>query len=176
MSKLTTKEKMDILSDMHIIVDTREQSWKHIEDFLDKAELPYTQRKLDVGDYSFVLPNYPELGLDERIVVERKGSLSEVAGNFTQGRERFKRMFERLEDDQKIHMVMETATWRKIFNGSYRTGFHPNAYKASLMTYCIRYNCPVWFAEKRESPEIIYKLLYYELSEYLNNYEKVLDK
>ena len=167
---------MDILSDMHIIVDTREQKWNHIKEYLDKNKIPYTQRKLDSGDYSFVLPNYPELDMDEKILIERKANLSEVAGNFTQGRARFERMFERIEDDQKIHLLMETSTWRKIFNGTYRSGFHPNAFKASLLSYSIRYECPVWFAEKKESPEILYKLMYYELNEYLNTLEITLDK
>lgn len=166
------KSEIDsILSDMHIIVDSRENKWYHIRDYFNKNKIPYTVEKLDVGDYSFILPNYPHLGLDKRFIVERKGSLSEVAGNFTSGRKRFTKMFERLDKDQKIHLVMETATWRKIFNGTYHSQFHPNSYKGSLLTYSIRYNCPVWFVEKKESPEIIYKLLHYELKEFLLNYK-----
>lgn len=169
MGSLTNKQKIDILEDMTIIVDTREQKWGHIEEYLDKQGISYKVEKLDVGDYSFELPSYPELQMDRKIIIERKGSLSEVAGNFTSGRKRFRRMFERLEQGQIIHLVMETATWRKIFNGTYHSSFHPNAYKASLLSYSIRYNCPVWFAEKKESPEIIYKLMYYELKEFIEN-------
>ena len=47
------------------------------------------------------------------------------------------------------------------------TVISPNSYKASIFTWNIRYNCPIWFCEKKESPEIIHKILHYEVSEYL---------
>jgi ERCC4-type nuclease len=160
---------MDILADMEIIVDSREQKWHHIKDYLDEQNIPYIVKKLEVGDYSFQLPNYPEVNMDNKIIVERKNSLSEIASNFTSGRERFTKEFERVQEGQKVHLVVETATWKKLFNGTYRSKFHPNSFKASLITWCIRYKLPVWFAEVKESPEIIYKLMYYELNEHLNN-------
>lgn len=160
---------MDILGDMVFIIDTREQKCNHIKEYLDSIKVPYKVEKLDSADYSFILPNYPELNMDKKILVERKNSLSELASNFTSGRRRFQNEFERLEKDQKIHLLVETATWKKLFNGTYRSSFNPNAYKGSLISYCIRYKCPVWFAEKKESPEIIYKLMYYELKEVLDN-------
>ena len=172
MKKFNKTEIDNILSDIHIIVDSRENKWYHIRDYFNKKKIPYTVEKLDVGDYSFVLPNYPQLDLDKKFIIERKGSLSELAGNFTKGRSRFKREFERLEDWQKIHMVVETATWRKLFNGTYHSKFHPNSYKASVFTWNIRYNCPIWFCEKKESPEIIHKILHYEVSEYLKGLVK----
>lgn len=168
---MNTKNKMDVLKDMTIIVDTREKSNKHILEYLKENHVPYIEEKLDSGDYSFVLPNYPELNMDKKILIERKGSLDEVAGNFTTGRKRFINEFERLHNDQKIHLVLERFTWRKLFNGTYRSKFHPNSYKASLFTWNIRYNCPIWTCERKESPEIIYKIMYYELKEYLNNLE-----
>lgn len=159
---------MKVLNSMTIIVDTREQKNQHILDYLEHNKIPYIVRKLDSGDYSFILPDYPELNMDERVLVERKGSLSELAGNFTSGRERFAREFERLKDNQKMHLVLETGTWKKIFNGTYRSSFHPNSYKASILTWSARYNIPFWFCEKRESPEIIHKILIYELNELLD--------
>lgn len=153
---------------MKIICDTREKKNKHILEYLKENKIPYKKEKLTSGDYSFILPNYPELNMDKQILIERKCSLSELAGNFTSGRTRFKNEFERLTENQKIHLVVEKATWRKLFNGTYYSKFHPNSYKASIFTWNIRYNCPVWFCETRESPEIIYKILYYELNEYLN--------
>lgn len=158
---------MDILKDMTIIVDSRERKNQHILDYFIAEKIPYRIEKLDVADYTCIFPNYPHLELDNKFVVEKKSSLSELAGNFTQNRARFVRQFERLLPHQKIHLVVETATWRKIFNGTYRSKFHPNSYKASLFTWNIRYNCPIWFCEKKESPEIIHKILHYEVSEYL---------
>ena len=165
MAKFSTGEKMKIFKDMVVVVDTRENKWQHIQKYFESKNIKYEIRKLDVGDYTFILPNYPELEMDNLVIIERKANLSELAGNFTKGRERFKNEFERLQPHQKIHMVLETFTWKKLFNGTYRSSFTPNSYKASLITYAVRYNCPCWFAEVSESPEIIYKIMYYELNE-----------
>ena len=168
-SKITELDRIKILNDMVIIVDTREQKWEHMKNYLLLEKIDFKVRKMDTGDYTCVFPNYPHLNLDEKILIEKKSSLSELAGNFTKDRKRFIREFERVGKDQKMHMVVETATWRKVFNGTYHSKFHPNSYKASLFTFGIRYNVPIWFCEKKESPEIIYKILYYEVYEYLKN-------
>ena len=152
---------------MKIIVDSREKKNQHILDYLTENKINHEIAKLDTGDYTCVFPNYPELKLDKKFKIERKSSLSELSANFTTHRARFVREFERLRPDQKMHMVVETATWRKIFNGTYHSKFHPNSYKASILTWNIRYNCPIWFCEKKESGEIIHKILHYEVNEYL---------
>ena len=99
---------------------------------------------MSVGDYTFILPNYPELDMDRKVIVERKGSLDELAGNFTKNRERFRREFERMEDGQVMHLVLENFTWRKLLAGSYRSKFNPKAYKASLITWSILYDFKAW--------------------------------
>lgn len=162
----TDRKISDILKDITVIVDTREQKNDHILDFLNENSIPYTKEKLDSGDYSFILPNYPEIGMDKQILIEKKNSLTEIAGNFTSGRDRFQREFERLTNE-KIHLVVEDATWKKVKNGSYRSQLPSKAMSASLLTWNIRYNCPVWFVGKDESPELIFRLMYYELFEEL---------
>ena len=166
MKKLTDNEISEIINNMVILVDTREQKNQHIINYLEQSVIPYEIMKLDTADYTFKLPNYKHLGLDNHFLVERKGSLDELAGNFTRDRERLTREFERI-GDRKIHMVLETFTWKKLLNGSYQSQLNPKSYMASIMTFCIRYNVPMWFAEKSESPIIIYGLLKYELMEYL---------
>lgn len=166
---MTNKQKMDILKDMVVVVDTRENQWYHIKEYLEEKKIPYIVEKLDVGDYSFILPNYPHLNMDKKIVIERKGSLDELAGNFTKGRERFAREFERLESDQSIHLVLENFTWRKLLAGSYRSKFSSEAYKKSLMAWSIKYGFKVWEVTKKDSGEIITGLLETELQIVLNN-------
>ena len=165
---LTDKQVSDIIHNMVILTDTREQKNQHILDFFDENEIPHKKEQLRTADYSFYLPDYPELGIDRKILVERKGSLNEIAGNFTKDRGRFVREFERVGDEH-IHLVMENATWKKILSGSYRSEFNPNAFMASLLTLDIRYNCPVWFCTTEESPILIYNILKYELREHLKN-------
>lgn len=60
---------------MTIIVDSREKKWKHIKEYFDEHKIKYRVEKLDVGDYTFELNNYPNLDLDNKFIIERKGSL-----------------------------------------------------------------------------------------------------
>lgn len=175
MIKMSDKEMSNILSDITIIVDTREQKNQHLIDYFKENNIKYTIQKLDTADYSFVLPNYPELMMDKKILVEKKNSLDEISGNFTKDRERFTREFERITDE-KIHLVIEEATWKKLNNHSYRSQLAPRSFMASLLTWNIRYNCPVWFVGKSESPALIYGIMYYELLEKLKEINKQVDK
>ena len=159
----TKKQIQDIIDDMVIIYDTREQKCGHILEYLDEIGVPYVRETVDVGDYTFRLPNYPELDLDSKFLVERKGSLDELAGNFTSGRDRFAKEFERMTNGQRMHLVLEDFTWRKCLNGSYRSNFHPNAFKSSLIAWSIKYNFKTWNVVKQDSGVIIYELLKKEL-------------
>jgi len=164
---MTDKEINNVLEDMVVISDTREQKNQHILQYFDENKIPYIVGKLNSADYTMYLPNYPHLNLDKQFLVERKGSLDELAGNFTKGRDRFIREFDRLEDGQSIHMVLENFTIKKLMNGNYRSKFPSKSYLASLMTWCIRYKCPVWTVTTDESPVVIYNVLKYELRERL---------
>lgn len=165
--KITNKDKMDIIQDMVIIVDSRENKWQHIQEYFDVKKIKYRVEKLDVGDYTFELPNYSELELDNLFLIERKGSLDELSGNFTKGRLRFQREFERMTEGQKIHLVLENFTWRKLLNGSYRSKFSSNAYKSSIIAWSIKYDYKVWNVVKEDSGEIIYEILKKELEHVL---------
>lgn len=164
--QITDKLISEILKDMTILVDTREQKNQHILDFFDKIGAKYRVEKLETADYTIVLPNYPEINIDRQILVEKKNSLDEIAGNFTKDRDRFTREFDRVTSE-KIHLVIEQATWKKLLKGSYRSKFPPKSFMASIMTFNVRYDCPVWFVGIEESPVVIYNILYYGLYEHL---------
>lgn len=157
-----------IIADMVVICDTRERKNDHILTYFKENDIPYVVEKLDTADYSFKLPNYPHLQLDGAILIEKKNSLDEIAGNFTRDRERFEREFERV-DGEHIHLVIEGATWKKLLNHGYRSQFPPKSFMASMLTWNIRYNCPIWFVGIEESPVLIHNLLKYELVEHLKN-------
>ena len=165
---MTDKEMADILKDITIVTDTREQKNSHILSFLDEHCVPHVTQKLDTADYSFILPHYPDLGFDKSVLIEKKNSLTEIAGNFTKDRERFKREFDRV-GDAHIHLVIEDATWRKVRNKSWRSEFSSAAMTASLLTWQIRYHCPIWFVGVDESPKLIYDIIKYEVFEKLKN-------
>lgn len=163
---LTDKVIGKIVDDMVVLVDTREQKNQHILDYLEANNIKYRLEKLDTADYSFVLPNYPLLNMDKQVLIEKKNSLEEISGNFTKGRDRFTREFERVTTEH-IHLLIEGATWKKLLNNSYRSQISPKAFTASMLTWNIRYKCPIWFVGKEESPELLYNILKYELMEHL---------
>lgn len=171
---ITDKQIQNIMADILVIVDTREQKNQHILDYMNMNGIKYKVEKLDTADYTLVLPSYPQIGVDKKFLVEKKNSLDEIAGNFTKDRERFRREFERVTDEH-IHLVVEQATWKKLLKGSYRSKFPPKSFLASLMTWNIRYNCPIWFAQVEESPIVIVNILKYELLEYLKENREVLN-
>ncbi len=169
--RMTDGEMTKILADITILIDTREQKNEHIISYLKENNIPYKLEKLETADYTFILPKYPQLGLDRKFIVEKKNSLDEIVGNFTKDRERFTREFERV-GDCKIHLVIENATWKRLLNGTYRSQMPAKSFMASLLTFSIRYCCPVWFVGVDESPVLIYNILKYELLEHLKELRK----
>lgn len=76
-----------------IIVDTREKGHKKILEYFDKNSIDYIVSKLDYGDYMIYK--------DNSVVIDRKDSLLELAGNLchTTEHERIKREISRAKDD-----------------------------------------------------------------------------
>ena len=144
---MTDRELDNVLRDMTIIVDTREQKNDHLLKYFNDNGIKWVCKKLDTADYSFELPNHQHLGFDRKFLVEKKNGLNEITGNFTSSRERFQREFQRIEDEH-LHLVIENATWKKVVNGSYRSKMHPNSLIASLLSWSIRYDFKVWFVGK----------------------------
>lgn len=165
---MTDKELGEVLKNVTVVVDTREVKNQHILDFLEQNNISYVKSKLDSGDYSLDVPE-PYSELSRTVCVEKKNSLDEIVGNFTKGRERFNNEFTRACDKNvKMHLVIENATWRKVVNESYRSSMPSSSLTGSIMSFCIKYNLPVWFVGKDESPMIIFNLLKYELRNQLN--------
>lgn len=85
--KFTDKEVTNILNNLVILVDTRENANTHVTDWLDKSKKKYKTQKLDYGDYSCYLPNGSfegqtrDIYFTDDIVVERKFCIDELAMN-----------------------------------------------------------------------------------------------
>lgn len=177
----TDKEKKEILNNMVILVDTREQENKHILEFFNKKKIQYKSKKLDFGDYSFMLPAMPELGItkplmfDNEIVVERKGSLTELSGNLTEGRERFEKELIR-KQDAKFYLMIEDGSWEDIQSGCYNTKYNPNSFLATLNAYIARYGININFVTKYYAGTYIFALFNYHLREVILNYKGDLEE
>ncbi|MDD4049343.1 MAG: hypothetical protein PHI90_11145, partial [Clostridia bacterium] len=94
--------------------------------------------------------------LSSCIAVERKGSLDELAGNFTKGRERFKKEFGRMIEVQgKMIVVVDEGSLDDIANADYRSHFNPKSYIGSIKSFEDKYNTQFHFIEPHQSPQCI---------------------
>lgn len=154
---------------MTILVDTREQNTPSLHRRLEQMNCQYERCKLSYGDYSIKcnLPN-KEVNLSSAVVVERKMSFGELCQCFCQGRERFKREFERAKaDDAKVYLLVEDASWESAYAGRYRSKMRPESLIASMTAWLARYNCQLLFCRTETSGKLIREVLYRELKERL---------
>jgi len=165
----TDSEIKELLKQLTIIVDSREQVNGHVTGYFDKIKVAHTTRKLDTGDYSAMIGN---MTLEHDIVVERKASLDELAGNFTMDRQRFEDEFTRAKADSlKVFLLVENASWSDIFLHNYRSKLDPKSLIASMLSWQIRFNITIVFCKPSETGQIIYGLLYYAAREALKKGE-----
>ena len=160
----------DALASMVIIYDTREQPTPALMRRLSAFPCKTRREMCGFGDYSAActLPDGTELSLNGVVAIERKMSLDELSRNFTVGRDRFAREFQRAKDNGgKLYLLVENANWDMLFAGRYKTKFNKDAYIASLMAWQARYNTQLIFCTSEISPMMIYKTLRYELKEQL---------
>ncbi len=169
--KFTDKQRDVLLKSIVFLVDTNEKKNQHItENYFDKHNIPYIKHNLKYGDYSFMIPKNEELGImtditfENEIVIERKGSLDELAGNFTKGRERIEKEFS--ISKAKMLLVIE-GKYHDICTQNYKSGYNKRSFLATLHTFYERYNVPFVFVEKEDIGKFIYCTMYYHLRELL---------
>lgn len=166
------KGDLNVRENLKILVDTREQETPQSEQRLSSLGFQYQRKKLDSGDYSAEL-----LTLDNEIVdfsnmfvVERKMNIDELANCLTRERERFVREFDRLEEkNTKCYLLIENATWEKIYKGEYRSLIKPQALVANIFTLMARYDINLQFCSSKMSGKIIGEMLYREALEWAKN-------
>lgn len=122
------------------------------------------------GDYSFYIPENKRLNIDrdlyfdKEIMIERKNSADELAGNFSTHRTRFEE--EMATYKGKKYLLIENATYGDIVNGNYRSEYNAKSYAASLHSFNHRYNLEVMFMpDNKLSARWIYTTFIYWLRE-----------
>lgn len=138
---------------MVILVDTREHEGKnnHILSYFDSKGINWKRRKLDYGDYSFMIPadnslDIPrDLFFDNEIMVERKANLDEFINNITKDRERIKKEFA-LAPPNKV-LLLENASYADMINGNYLSKYSAQSFFGTLHSFWHEYNIPFVFME-----------------------------
>lgn len=91
-----------------VICDTREQCNQHIIQFLHANGIATESRKLDFGDYSFEINGKC---FERSCIVERKGSVDELFGNFVHDRERIQKEFDAAAKNARhMELILEGVT------------------------------------------------------------------
>lgn len=163
---MTPGEMEHILKSIFLIVDTREQPTERYYKRLDSVGMLYRRQKLDFGDYScgYCAADGSEVILDREIVIERKMSIDEICGNFTKGRDRFAREFERAQKSgAKVHLIIENGNYEKVIGGKYRSRLNANSLLASVVAFADRYNISVHFCKPETTPVLINKIFYHHV-------------
>lgn len=164
--KYTDTEIKEILSSMVIIVDSREQVNSHITDWFDKKKIAYVIKKLDFADYSCFIPSNEKLSIprdiyfDKSIAIERKGSLDELIGNFSE-RDRIQDEF--LRSTGKIHLVIEDAEYSDIYDGNYKSKYASKSATGTLHSMSDKYGFNFIFLNKEYTAKYIFCTLYYHI-------------
>ena len=159
------------LDSMVILVDTREQDTPAFRRRVSAFPCAWRREACPFGDYSAActLPDGSEYSLNGRIAVERKMNLDELSRNFTASRKRFEREFGRMQDvGGKLYLLVEHASWEKLYGWEYRTQFPPKNYIASLCAWMARYDTQLVFCAPTTSPKLIYEILKREMKEKLS--------
>lgn len=160
----------DAMKSMRILVDTREKKNQHITKALEGRKCPFKPHKLDYGDYTCEYDTEAERGIifADRVVVERKANLDELAGNITKGRDRFAREFQRAKDaGAKVYLMIESGNYDDIKNHRYRSMLPPNSFLNTLFSWQQKYNITISFVSKQFAGDYIYATLFMALRDYL---------
>lgn len=170
---MTPFELKTALNSAVLLVDTREQDTEALRKRIELTGMEYERFKLFSGDYSVKCTvESDEYSLAEKVAVERKMSLDELAACFGRERERFAREFDRAKDiGMRLYMLVENATYENLYAHKYRSQLSPAAYAASLFAWQARYDCRVIFCKAESSGKIIREILFRELKERLESGE-----
>lgn len=172
-------EIKNILDTFEILCDTREQDTPKARARYKAFGVPFQRATLGYGDYcgNIQIPgSAPLYDISSKVIprfaIERKQSLDELAACFTRERARFRREFERANDNgARIMLLVENATWEGIHMHRYRSRFSPAAFSASLVAWSIRYNLNLIFCKSESSGMIIKEFLYRDMKERLEKGE-----
>lgn len=170
---METFDRIEMLESMVVLIDNREQPTEKARKRYEAFGFPYKRVTLSYGDYSYnaQLPDGTWLFDDRKTVkplciIERKMSLDELAACFTHSRDRFEREFKRAkENNSRILLLVENASWENLLAGRYRSKFKPAAFFGSLTAWIIRYDIQLVFCKEELSGRIIREFLYRDLRE-----------
>lgn len=164
---LTPKEYDMVMKDHFVIlVDTAEKKNQHIISWFEANGINYREKALKTGDYSLLITKCEDVGvmqdwyLTDEVCIERKGSVDELAGNFSSSSKDNDRLLRELGkfDGTRNYVLIEDGNIEDIIDGKYRSKINGKGLFNALITLQSRSGFWPIFAKKERSGFIIYTL------------------
>jgi ERCC4-type nuclease len=160
----TEKTFKQLLDNMVILHDSREQTSNHILSYFDKNNIKHEKRALKTGDYSFKIKSCPELGFaidtyfTDELCIERKNSINEIAGNVAEKDDRFMKELNRMINIQDCYILIENDRIDDILEHNYDTKLNELSLLRTLLTTQKRCNFYLNFVKKENMGQMIYEI------------------
>lgn len=160
----TEKKVKELVSNMVILHDSREQTSDHILNYFDKHNISHEKRALKTGDYSFKIKACPELGFPidtyftDELCIERKNSIEEIAGNVSEKDDRFLKELNRMINIQDCYILIENDRIDDILEHNYDTKLNEISLLRTLLTTQKRSNFYLNFVKKENMGQMIYEI------------------
>jgi hypothetical protein len=199
--RFTDTEIKKLLKNIVILVDKREQNNFHILEYFKKHKRKYKEQSLKEGDYSaYISYNdetskilnsvgiYRDLYMTNEILIERKGSLDEVAGNLcsrsakfdsfgnqiiaeNRERERFKFELTRIRNcNATLFLFIEDKNGNEnLRKRNYRSEYTPEAFLGSLKSFEAEFKFSYKFLDKAVMGSEIFFTIYYATRDLLKS-------
>lgn len=120
-----------------VVRDTREQ-----QPYEFNRKIPYKDMTLNFGDYSIV-------GMEDMISVERK-SLSDFYGSITHGRDRLKRMFDRMQVAEFKALVIEAPEDMVMSPELSYSNVKQHSIYATIVSLEIKHGIHVYYGSRKD--------------------------
>lgn len=154
----------ELLDNLVVLVDTREQTNSNILEYFDKHNIKYKSKAIKTGDYSFMIKKCPELGFlvdtyfTDELCIERKNSVSEIAGNMVEKDERFLKELNRMINIQDVYILIENDKLGDIIEHNYESKYNELSFLRTLLTTQKQCNFYLYFVEDKHMGQMIYEI------------------
>lgn len=160
----TEKTYKQLLENLVILHDSRENSSSHILEYFDKHNIKHEKRALKTGDYSFRINACVDLGFPvatyftDELCIERKNSINEIAGNIAEKDDRFMKELNRMINIQDCYILIENDRIDDILEHKYDTKLNELSLFRTLLTTQKRCNFYLNFVKKENMGQMIYEI------------------
>lgn len=169
----TEKQLKELVGHLVVLHTGNEQKNDHILEYFDKHKIKHKERALKTGDYSFMIEACPELGFikdtyfTDELCIERKNSLTELAGNFSEKDERFFKELNRMINIKNNYLLIEDDSMYNLITHNYGTKYNELSFIRRLLNVQKLTNLYIYFIKKEHMGYMIYEICYSALMNHI---------